>query len=289
MSVPLYLRVLWSYKWLLAVGIVVSVLAAMVAGYTVKDGEIVSRVESTYQSETTVLLGGGTQNPFAAVRPGQTLQEGTTAAQQLDLTNTAVIYAYLVSGSEIRAQVEAAIGGFNEGEELSGLRRTTQPSGTETNPGRFSLPILAIVGVSTDPARATLISETASTIFQTYVAAQQDAAGTAPDQRVTLSVTDQGNVVEQEGSNPIIPIAITGLGVFLAFIALAFILYNIRISRERVTANRANVRRGESFRRGPAITGSGTAENPRPAALGSSAEPAPGAGELASSGKRSAT
>ena len=130
MSVPLYLRVLWSYKWLLAVGLVVAVLAAMVAGYTVKDGEVVSRVESTYQSETTVLLGGGPQSVFQDVRPGQTLQEGTTAAQQQDLTNTAVIYAYLVSGSEIRGQVEAAIGGFNEGEELSGLRRTTQPSGS---------------------------------------------------------------------------------------------------------------------------------------------------------------
>jgi len=289
MSVPLYLRVLWSYKWLLAFGIVVAVLAAMVAGYTVKDGEIVSRAESTYQSETTILLGGGARNPFQAEQPGQTITEGTTAAQQNDLTNTAVIYAYLISGSEIRAQVDAAVGGLQEGEALSAVRRTTQPAGSEQNPGRFSLPILSIVGASTDPARAELISTTASQIFQTYVAGQQDAAGVAPERRVTLSVTDQGAAEEQEGSNPVIPIAITGVGVFLAFIALAFILYNIRISRERVTANRASVRRGESFRRGPALTGGGTPENPRPAALGASGETTSGAGELASSGKRSAT
>ncbi|MWV47734.1 hypothetical protein GRS96_00415 [Rathayibacter sp. VKM Ac-2803] len=289
MSVPLYLRVLWSYKWLLAVGLIVSVLAALVAGYTVKDGEIVSRAESAYRSDTTILLGGGPQNPFQAVDPGQTITEGTTEAQQNDLTNTAVIYAYLVSGSQIRAQVEAAMGPLTDTEALSAVRRTTQPAGTEQNPGRFSLPILSIVGESTDPERAVLISETASTVFQNYVAAQQDASGVAPELRVTLAVTDQGTAVEQEGSNPIIPIAITGLGVFLAFIALAFILYNVRISRERVTANRNNARpRGESFRRGPAITGT-AGEGQRPAALGTASENPAAAGELASSGKRSAT
>ncbi|SMH27733.1 hypothetical protein SAMN06295885_0029 [Rathayibacter oskolensis] len=289
MSVPLYLRVLWSYKWLLAVGLIVAVLAAMAAGYTVKDGEIVSRAESTYQADTTILLGGGSRSYVQAEVPGQTITEGTTAAQQNDLTNTAVIYAYLVSGSEIRAQVEAAIGPLADTEQLSAVRRTTQPAGSEQNPGRFSLPILSIVGASTDPDRAVLISQTASTIFQSYLAAQQDASGIAPEQRVTLTVTDQGAAAEQDGSNPIIPIAITGVGVFLAFIALAFILYNIRISRERVTANRTNSRRGESFRRGPALTGSGTAEAPYPAALASTPESGAGAGELASSGKRSAT
>lgn len=288
MSVPLYLRVLWSYKWLLAVGLVVAVLAAMVAGYTVKDGEIVSRAESAYRSDTTILLGGGQENPYQAVDPGQPLTEGQSEAQQNDLTNTAVIYAYLVSGSEIRAQVEAAMGPLTDTEALSAVRRTTQPAGTEQNPGRFSLPILSIVGESTDPDRAVLISETASTIFQSYVNAQQDASGVAPEQRVTLTVTDQGTAVEQEGSNPIIPIAVTGLGVFLAFIALAFILYNIRISRERVTANRNSPRRGESFRRGPALTGT-AAEGQRPAAIATAPENQAGAGELASSGKRSAT
>lgn len=288
MSVPLYLRVLWSYKWLLAVGLVVAVLAAMVAGYTVKDGEIVSRAESAYRSDTTILLGGGPSNPYQAVDPGQQITEGTTEAQANDLTNTAVIYAYLVSGSEIRAQVEAAMGPLSDTEALSAVRRTTQPAGTEQNPGRFSLPILSIVGESTDPDRAVLISETASQIFQSYVGAQQDASGVAPEQRVTLTVTDQGTAVEQEGSNPIIPIAVTGLGVFLAFIALAFILYNIRISRERVTANRNSPRRGESFRRGPALTGT-AAEGQRPAAIATAPENQAGAGELASSGKRSAT
>ncbi|MBF4461273.1 MULTISPECIES: hypothetical protein [unclassified Rathayibacter] len=287
MSVPLYLRVLWSYKWLLAVGVVVAVLAALVAGFTLKDGQVVSRAETAYRSDTTILLGGGTKNPFQAVAPGQTIQQGTSEAQQNDLTNTAVIYAYLVSGSEIRSQVEAAMGPFQPGEALSAVRRTTQPAGTEQNPGRFSLPILSIVGESTDPDRAVLISETASTIFQQYVGAQQDASGVAPEQRVTLSVTDQGSAVAQPGSNPIIPIAITGLGVFLAFIALAFILYNIRISRERVTANRNSPRRGDSFRRGPAL-GTGEADGRRQA-LGTPPEGAAGAGELASSGKRSAT
>ncbi|NQX12430.1 hypothetical protein HQQ80_12390 [Microbacteriaceae bacterium VKM Ac-2855] len=286
MSVPLYLRVLWSYKWLLAVGLIVAVLAAMVAGFTIKDGAIVSRAESTYRSSTTILLGGGAKNPYVAETPGQAITEGTTAAQQADLTNTAVIYAYLVSGSATRASVEAIMGPLGDTESLSAVRRTTQPAGDETQgSGRFVLPILSIVGTSTDPDRANEIAATATQVFQDNVKAQQDAAAIADNLRVTLTVTDTGDLAIADESNPVIPIALTGVGVFLAFIALAFILYNIRVSRERVTSNRVNAQQGASFRRGPALGTS--SEEPALAATLSATGSRPA--ELASSGKRSAT
>jgi hypothetical protein len=286
MSVPLYLRVLWSYKWLLAVGLIVAVVAAMFAGYTIKDGALESRAESTYRANTTILLGGGAKSAFAAETPGQTIQEGTTAAQQNDLANTAVIYAYLVSGSATRASVEAIMGELGSTETLSAVRRTTQPAGDETQgSGRFTLPILSIIGQSTDPERAVEISRTATQVFQDTVLAQQDAAAVAPEDRVTLTVTDEGGATVFDESNPIIPIALTGVGVFLAFIALAFVLYNIRISRERVTSNRVTARQGTSFRRGPAL--GGAAEDPALAPTLSTTGSRPA--ELASSGKRSAT
>ena len=151
MDVPKYLQILWSYKWLLLVGLVFAVIAAFLAGYTMRDGAIVSRATSTYSASTTVLVGSDNQPLFQAEIPGQPIEQGTTAPVQQDLTSTAVVYAYLISGTEVQTAVEAIIGEFAEEETLTAVRRTTQPGGNEQFPGRLSLPILDVVGVSADP------------------------------------------------------------------------------------------------------------------------------------------
>ena len=233
MDVPKYLQILWSYKWLLLVGLVVAVVAAFLAGFTLRDGAIVSRATSTYSASTTVLVGSDNQPLFQAEIPGQPIEQGTTAPVQQDLTSTAVVYAYLISGSEVQTAVEAIIGDFADDETLTAVRRTTQPGGNEQFPGRLSLPILDVVGVSPDPSRAEEISRTANTVFQSQVVAEQDAASLAPEQRVQLTTVNESAAIEGEGSNPAIPIVVTGLGVFLVFVALAFVLYNAKLARQK--------------------------------------------------------
>ena len=233
MEVPKYLQILWSYKWLLLVGLVVAVVAAFLAGFTWRGGEIVSRATSTYSASTTVLVGSDNQPLFQAEIPGQPIQQGTTAPIQQDLTSTAVVYAYLISGTEIQTSVEEIIGEFTDEESLTAVRRTTQPGGNEQFPGRLSLPILDVVGISTDPSRAEEISRTANTVFQGHVVAEQDASSLAPEQRVQLTTVNESDAVEGEGSNPAIPVVVTGLGVFLVFVALAFVLYNAKLARQK--------------------------------------------------------
>ena len=233
MEVPKYLQILWSYKWLLLVGLVVAVIAAFLAGYTWRDGAIESRATSTYSASTTVLVGSDNQPLYQAEIPGQPIQEGTTAPVQQDLTSTAVVYAYLISGTEIQSAVEEIIGEFSDEETVTAVRRTTQPGGNEQFPGRLSLPILDVVGVSPDPSRAEDISRTANTVFQSYVVAEQDASSLAPEQRVQLTTINESDAIEGEGSNPAIPIVVTGLGVFLVFVALAFLLYNAKLARQK--------------------------------------------------------
>lgn len=231
MDVPKYLQILWSSKWLLLVGLVVAVAAGFLVGYRVGPQGVQPRAASTYQAATTVLVSSPDQSIYEAEVPGQTIKEGTTAPQSRDLTQTAVVYAYIVSGSAVRDAVERRMGALEPGETISAVRRTTQPGGDEKSPGRFSLPIIDVMGTSSDPARAERISRDATTAFQDYVSRQQSASGIASDARVRLETIDEGDAVVQDGSNSSIPLVVTGVGVFLLFVVLALILYNVRAAR----------------------------------------------------------
>lgn len=243
MDVPQYLRILWAAKWLLLVGVIVAVVAALFAGYTVENGRLVPRTPPVYQAATTILVGSANQPLFQSELPGQTVEAGETAPQARDLTQTAVVYAYLVSGSEIRARVEERIGAFDSTESLTAVRRTTQPGGDESSPGRFSLPILDIGGVSSSPERAEEISRTANEVFQDYVLTEQSQSGIPASSRVEISTIDEGAAVDVSKSSSVLPLVATGIGVFLLFVVAAFVMWNIRESRARSRAVRHAGRR----------------------------------------------
>jgi capsular polysaccharide biosynthesis protein len=242
MDVPQYLRVLWRYKWLLLVGVVVAAAAAMVAGFTLVNGKLVSRTTQQYTAATTVMLGSADQSIYTDQQVGPTQAPGQTV-QQTNLAQTAVVYAYLISGDSIRQQVEAQLGAFGPDDKLTAVSRTTQPAGSEQFPGKYTLPMINIVGASDDASRAEKISRTAAEQFQTYVVRQQNEAKVAAGDRIQLTTITDGAAEAAQGSNPAIPLVITGVGVLLVFVALAFVLYNIALSRERTRARRARAGR----------------------------------------------
>ena len=264
MDVPLYLRVLWSYKWLLLIGMIVAALVGGVVGYTYIDGQLQPRAVQTYRASTTVLVGSPQQPLYQSVIPGAPVQEGVTPTVTRDLVSTTVVYAYIVSGSEIRTRVEAVVGELTDEEQVTAVRRTTQPAGDEQFPGRLTLPILDIVGSANSPGRAEEISRAANTVFQEYVRAEQDATALPEGERVQLQTLRESQATEVEGSNPLIPVILTAFGVLLLVVALIFVLYNARVSREkrRAAAGRA---RGTTATDSPE-----TPENTREPADGSS-------------------
>ncbi len=231
METPKYLIVLWKSKWLLLVGLVVAITGGMIAGFTIQDGQLVPRSEQSYTASTTIIVSSNTQPMYQAVIPGQEIVEGQTLATDVDLASKAILYAYLVSGLEMRQSVEDEVGAFAETEDLTALRRTTQPSGDENFPGRYTLPIIDVVGASTSASRAEAISRTATDLFMAQVLAEQETAGIPADERVTMAVLDQSPAVAEEGSNPLIPVVVTALGIFLLFVAAAFIIAGSKASR----------------------------------------------------------
>ncbi|HEU4466232.1 MAG TPA: extracellular solute-binding protein, partial [Agromyces sp.] len=169
----------------------------------------------------------------------QLIQEGVTAPEPLDLLQSAQIYAYIVTGARIRDAVEAEVGALDDDTEtITAIRRTTQPAGDERFPGSLKLPVLEIVGTGATEARAEDISTAATTAFLTYVTDEQAAKQIAEENRVMLEVLKEGTAVEAETSNPAIPVVVTGVAVFLAFVALAFIIAGLRSDRAKRKAKK---------------------------------------------------
>jgi hypothetical protein len=244
METPKYLQTLWSYKWLLAFGLIVAIVAAFFAGFSITNGQVESRAVKTFSAGTTVLVTSPTDTLYQAQVPGQPVDPTVTPPQQLDLAGAAQIYAYIVAGQTIEDQVVAEVGTLDEDtESITAIRRTTQPAGDERFPGSLKLPVLEVVGTASTEQRAEDISAAATDAFLAYVTAEQEAKQIAPETRVQLEVLARGAAVEGDTSNPAIPIVITGVAVFLGFVALALILGGIRSGREQ--------RRTRSRRRAP--------------------------------------
>jgi hypothetical protein len=234
METPKYLQTLWSYKWLLAFGLVVAIGAAFFAGFTITNGQVESRAVKTFTASTTVLVTSPSDTLYQAQIPGQTLEQGVTPPQELDLANAAQIYAYLVAGETIKDEVESEVGALaDETESITAIRRTTQPAGDERFPGSLKLPVLEVVGTAATEERAEALSAAATDSFLEYVTAEQEEKQIAPELRVQLEILARNAAVEGDASNPAIPIVITGVAVFLAFVALALILGGIRSSRTK--------------------------------------------------------
>lgn len=248
METPKYLQTLWNYKWLLAFGLVVAVVAGFFAGFTITNGEVESRAVKSYSAGTTVLVTSPSDTLYQAQLPERQIQEGVTPPEPLDLSQSTQIYAYIVTGAGIHDAVEAAIGPLDdETETITAIRRTTQPAGDERFPGSLKLPVLEIIGTAADDVRAEEISAAATTAFFAYVAAEQTAQAIPEPNRVQLDVLVDGAAVEAETSNPAIPVVVTGFAVFLAFVALAFIIAGIRSSRsKRKSGERRRSRAGKA-------------------------------------------
>ena len=233
METPGYLGILARYRWFLAIGVVVAVVVGLLAGLTVKDGELVSRVERIYPASTTLLLSSATTPLFQSEIPSREIPINSevvvTDPVPLALNDAAVIYAYLVAGEEIKGLVEDQIGRLLEEESITAVSRTTQPAGDEKFPGRLALPVLDVIAFAPSPDRAELISRTASVEFKKYVLREQERRQLPLDVRVILSTLKENPAGDPEGSNPAIPVVVAAGGTLVAFLALTFIIYGIRL------------------------------------------------------------
>lgn len=240
MELPRYLQVLWGYKWLLVFGAIVAAVAAFFSGFTIENGQPVSRATQTWSATTTMLITSMSDPIYQAEIPGVPIQEGITERQFNNLSGAAIIYAYLIASDQMQEAVEAEVGPLDpDTEDISAMRRTTQPSGDERFPGRYEVPVIEAIGIAETPERAEEISRATADAFSAFMVARQDAQALPPEVRVLVEPLGMNPAEEGEGSNPAIPIVVTFFGVFLAFVVLAFVLSRIRWNLDKRRAARA--------------------------------------------------
>jgi capsular polysaccharide biosynthesis protein len=236
MDLALFLRVIWRFKFLVFGGVILAIALATfsLAKVSIVHGKpkLTYRKTLTYESGATVLI---TQRGF----PWGSVSANASAASRL--TSLASFYAQLASSDAVKERLHLQPG------NTGGV--TARPVVDMTTGYGLPLPMLEIDGISTSPRGAVELTTSATRAFISYVAQQQQAAGTAPQNRVVLQVMNPAQApVVVAPRKKTLPIMIFML-VLTAAVGLAFILENLRPS-VRVVSDQADA---DSVRPQPAV------------------------------------
>lgn len=229
MKVGLYLRVMWRFRFLVAVGFLLSVALAFlsVASVDLKDPKHVAyRSTETWISRSTILI---TQSRFPE---GRSVFEQTVPAQgQPKETQFAPSFADSSRFIEL-ANLYAELATSDPVEQLlrqgGPLRGTVQAVPTVTVNGAAALPLLSINGIATTPQGAITLAARAVQGFVSYLERQQERAGVPESQRVLLQVVDRPHKAELLRGRPKTLPVVVFLAVLLATAGIAMLLENLR-------------------------------------------------------------
>jgi hypothetical protein len=228
MDLERYLRVLWRFRWLVASGLVIASVLALLSFVRVDlrgSPHFTYRAGEEWASSGSLLI---TQARFPEGRsvfeqavPPLSKDEIQTFAPQFADPNRfaalATLYAELATSDAVRRTV------LRDG-PLNGVVEATPVTLANGTP----LPLLTVGSISSTPTGALVLARRAIRAFREHVESQQRNSGIPVDQRVVIEVINQpGNAALLRGRPTTLPILVF-LTVFLAFVGVAFILENLR-------------------------------------------------------------
>jgi hypothetical protein len=219
MDLPLYARILWKRRWILALGVLVAVLLAITAYYRIGfDGgvpKLTPRSTETWQSQANVFL---TEEGFPA---GSRAQYENAAR----FTGLATLYARLAEGDELQELIE-------EDGKLPGELQAAPA--IDTTAGAVPLPIISLFGKSPTASGAEQVAARGLDAFLSYVATKQAEAGIPERQRIEFRVLNAPQpAILIDPRKKTLPVVVF-LAVMIAAVAVVFILENA--SRQRSAA-----------------------------------------------------
>jgi hypothetical protein len=221
MDLSLYGRVLWRFRWLIAVGLILATVLSVLSVAKVSTHGLKYRKPEVWQSSSNVLL---TQKGFPWGRSSLPAQEGSSQFGGPGwLSGLTELYAQFANSDQVRAIM------LRSG--ASPLWRLTAapviPSGSSS-----ALPVVALAGMAYTPKGAIEATLAGRAAFIRYVSSQQALAAIPNGDRVDLQVLQNATPpVLVQPRRKTLPIVIF-LAVMTAAIALAFVLEN---ARPRVT------------------------------------------------------
>ena len=230
MDLGLYLRVLWRFRVVVVVGILLGSFLALISTARISfDGAtptLTSRQHEVWLSASTIFV---TEEGFPW---GRTIFDETVKVEGADgeptfvprfadpgrLSGLAVLYAELAKSDEVRrAFLERAPRDANY-----------EPAVVKSTDGGSVLPLIYMKGFGPTPAISRFSANVATAAFRDYLNTRQAAARIPLAKRVKVVVTSRATTSELFEPRSVVRPIFLFLLVFMAAIALAFVLENVR-------------------------------------------------------------
>ena len=225
MDFQLYARVLWRFKLLFVLGLMLAISLATLSLVRVDADGLTYRQTELWSSSTRLLV---TQQGFPWGRllaqdpsldpEAEAERLGIPLADPNRLNNLTILYAELATSDTVLRQMR------RDG-PIRGQIIATQVVVQE---GRYTLPLIDLVAVAATPRGAMQLAMRSANAFQNYLTQQQQANKVPKGDRVVVQLVMQprGAKIFQARSKTM-PIVIF-LAVMFAIVGLAFLLENVR-------------------------------------------------------------
>jgi hypothetical protein len=232
MDLQLYFRVLWRFRLLTALGLLIALLLALLSIVRIDTSNAFGleyREPEQWASRATVLV---TEKKFPlgrsvfeeVIQPTTTDRPKTYAPQFAPpsrFTELANIYAELAMSDPVRQLM------LRDGPVRGAIQAVALKA---TNGSDAPLPLLSIGGISTTPEAAMRLAGRGTDALIEYIEEEQRANGIPQEQRVVLTVVNQPKLDRAElmsGRSLTMPIVVFMVVMFATF-GLVFILENLR-------------------------------------------------------------
>jgi hypothetical protein len=226
MDFRLYSRVLWRFKWLVALGLVLGASLGLLSVVRVSSDGLTYRQSELWTSTTRL---GVTQNGFPwgrllaqEVTPDEQAERlGIPLADPNRLNTLAVLYAELATSDPVRRQML----------EDGPLRGKIIATPVVVGENRVMLPFIDVAAIATSPRGAVVLAQRAADAFGVFMRDQQVANRVPAADRVIVQqlVRPKPPKLFQPRSKTM-PVVVF-LAVMFATIGLAFLLENLRPPR----------------------------------------------------------
>jgi hypothetical protein len=223
-DLQLYARVLWRFKLLIVLGLLLATALATLSLVRVSPEGVKYRQAEVWSSTTRL---GVTQKGFPWGRllaqeptPSETAERlGIPLADQNRLTGLAVLYAELATSDPVRQLMR------REGRILGSIVVTPVIA------GNTPLPLIDVTAMASSGPLAVRLARRAAEAFETYMQQQQRQSKVPVSDRVVVQQLVRPQPPEIfRGRSKTLPVVVF-LAVMFAVVGLAFLLENLRPSR----------------------------------------------------------
>jgi hypothetical protein len=218
----LYGRVLWRFRLLVFLGLVLAILLAILAMAKIEfnggSPSLSYRQKEVWQSQTTLQITGVGFPEGRAVFPSVPQGAVWPFADPGRLQSLGDIYSQIANSDEVRAAIQQ--------KAPAGSSVAARPIPPSVQGGLS--PFIGLLGNASTPAQAVKTAEIGTRVFLDYLRKQQAAANIPERQRVDLKIiTNAAPPILIQPRKKTLAIVVF-LAVLTATIALAFVLENIR-------------------------------------------------------------